>query len=206
MIKVVFIDFGGTLVIGSGINSVPEYMGKGYVSDNLRPKFKSGEISPKEFLEKTFEGWKGFKVDDLPKIFSDFRYSEGSKETINKLNEDGIKTVLLSKLPLHLGRLLQDELKLYHIFGTKLEAIDGVFTGKVLEYPKNKGDSASIFLENENISPDEAISIGDKHDDAAAFKKVKFGVALNGDDKAKEAAKYQITDFRELLEIVEKES
>jgi HAD superfamily phosphoserine phosphatase-like hydrolase len=205
MIKALFVDFGGTLVTGSGINSVPEYLGRGDISNNLRQKFRSGEISKEEFLDKTFEGWKGFRVSDLSKIYSSFKFVEGSKETINKINERGIKIILLSKLPLHIGRLLQDDLKLYHITGTELEVVAGVFTGKVLKYPQKKADSVSAILKNENISPDEAISIGDKHDDAKVFEKVKFGVAYKGDDIANRASKYQIDNFKELLNIIEKE-
>ncbi|MFH1127465.1 MAG: HAD hydrolase family protein, partial [archaeon] len=106
----------------------------------------------------------------------------------------------------HLGSLFQDDLGFDYIAGTVLEVKDGAFTGRILEYHDNKKKEAEKILEKERISPKDAVSIGDRKDDADVFKLVRFGIAYNGDEAAKKAAKYRITDFRELLGIIEKES
>ncbi|PIO03972.1 hypothetical protein COT48_02810 [Candidatus Woesearchaeota archaeon CG08_land_8_20_14_0_20_47_9] len=86
-----------------------------------------------------------------------------------------------------------------------LEVKQGFFTGRVLEFHNDKSREAMRILREAKIKPEEAISIGDGRDDAEVFKKVRFGVAYNGCEAARKAAKYSITGFRELLGIVERD-
>ena len=93
-----------------------------------------------------------------------------------------------------------------YITGTELKLKNWEFTGKVLKFHNNKAKEAIEILKKEGFSPSDAISVGDRKDDAALFKKVKFGIAYNGDETAMKAAKYCIADFGEILKIIEKES
>jgi len=206
MIKLVFIDMSKTLVKGSGANAGADFLGKGDVYRELYPRYKSGDIPIEKLLTETFKCWAGLKVEELPKVFERLEYNEGVKETIKRLKEKGIKTALVSNVPKHLNEIIQKDLGLDFITGSILEIKNRVFTGKVLEFSHDKATEAIKILEEQKIPPDEAISIGDRKDDSKVFEKVKFGVAYNGDETAKKAAKYQITDFRELIDIIEKES
>jgi len=205
MIKIVFIDFSRTLVKGSGANSGAEFLGKGDIYRQLYPKYISGEIEIKELLIKTFACWEGLKTSDLSKVYEQFELNEGVRETIKILKEKGIKIMLLTPVPTHIIKFFQDDLGLDFISGTVLEVKEDIFTGKILHH-FNKLFDAIELLKKENISPDEAISIGDRKDDAKVFEKVKFGIAYNGDENSKKAAKYQITEFKEIIDIIEKES
>lgn len=195
-----------TLVKGSGANSGADFLGKGSVYKQIYSEYISGKIDMKELLIKTFACWKGLKVNDLPKVYARFEFNDGVKETIRKIKKKRIKMMLLTNIPTHLSKLFQKELGFDYIGGTILEVKNGVFTGKILKFGHDKATEAMKILKKENISPEEAISIGDRKDDAKVFERVKFGVAYNGDEIAKKTARYQITDFRELLDIIEKES
>ncbi len=206
MIKIVFIDMSRTLVKGSGSNSGADFLGKGDTYRRMYPKYKSGEISMDELLTKTFECWRGLRVSDLEKVYGKFEFNEGVKETILEIKEKGIKTALLTNIPTHLGELFKRELDFDFIGGSVLEVEDGIFTGKVLEFHNDKVKEAMKILEKERISSCEAISIGDGKDDAKVFEKVGFGIAYCGDEFARKSAKYQISDFRELIGIIEEET
>ncbi len=206
MIKIVFIDMSRTLVKGSGANSGAEFLGKGDTYKEIYPKYTSGEISMDELLIKTFACWRGLKLKDLPKVYTAFKFNEGAKETVKKIKEKGIKTALITNIPIHLSELFKKEFGFDFITGTVLEVKNGEFTGKVLEFHNEKAEEAIKILKKENISPNEAISIGDRKDDAELFEKVKFGVSYNGDEIANKTAKYKITNFKELLNIIEKET
>lgn len=195
-----------TLVKGSGSNAGGEFLRKGNVYKEIYPKYQSGEISMKQLLTKTYACWKGLKVKDLPKVYAKFEFNKGAKETIKKVNGKGYKTMLLTNIPTHLAMLFQKELGFDYIGGTVLEVKNGVFTGKILKFGSNKAEEAMKILKKERISPSEAISIGDRKDDAEVFKKVKFGVAYCGDETANKIAKYKITEFKKLLSILEKET
>lgn len=206
MIKTLFVDMSRTLVKGSGANSGAEFLGKGDVYKEIYPKYQSGEISMEELLTETFACWKGLELKNLPKVFKKFEPNEGARETIKKIKELGIKTALITNIPTHLSELFKKEFGFDFVTGTVLEIKDGKFTGRILEFHNDKAKEVIKILEKERISPDEAVSIGDRKDDAEVFKKVKFGVAYCGDEIANKTAKYRITNFRELLEIIKKES
>ncbi|MFH1432664.1 MAG: HAD family phosphatase [archaeon] len=206
MIKLLFIDMSKTLVKGSGANSGAEYLKKGDRYKEIYPEYTKGQITMEELLKETYACWKGLNVSDLPEVYKTFEFNDGAKEAVRAIKERGMKTALLTQIPTHLGSLFQDDLGFDYIAGTVLEVKDGAFTGRILEYHDNKKKEAEKILEKERISPKDAVSIGDRKDDADVFKLVRFGIAYNGDEAAKKAAKYRITDFRELLGIIEKES
>ena len=206
MIKLVFVDFSRTLVKQSGCNSGADVIGKGDTYRALYPEYKAGKISIDELLTKTFACWKGLEVSDLPKVCEKFEFNEGAEETVRQIKQMGIKTALLTNIPTHLAEVFAKKLGFDSYTGTVLEVKDGVFTGKVLELNNDKRKEALTILEREKIAPGEAIAIGDTKEDARVFEKIRFGVAFNGDEAARKAAKYQITDFRDLVEIIEKEN
>ena len=205
MIKIIFIDMSRTLVKGSGANSGADYLGKGEVYKEIYPKYTSGDISMEELLTKTYACWNGLKLADLANVYKKFEFNDGVKETIQKIKAKGIKTMLLTNIPIQLAKLFQNNLGFDYVGGTVLEVKQGVFTGKILKFGHDKATEAMKILEKEKLSPNEAISIGDRKDDAKVFEKVRFGIAYDGDEIAKKAAKYQIINFIEILEIIEKE-
>lgn len=206
VIELVFIDMSGTLVKGSGANSGGDFLGKGGRYREIYPKYKSGGITMRALLKETFACWKGLKVSDLPEVYKTFEFNDGAKEAIHALKQRGMKTALLTQLPTYLGKLFQEDLGFDFITGTVLEVKGGIFTGKILEFHDDKRQEASHLLEKEHISPRDSISVGDRKDDADVFRLVRFGISYNGDDTAKKAAKYSITNFRELIPIIDKES
>lgn len=205
MIRLVFVDFSGTLVAGSGANSGADFLGKGGVYRQIYPKYKLGKLKMDELLTRTYACWEGLKLSDLPKVYGRFEFNDGVKETLWELKRRGIRTALLSQIPTHLGALFKEELRFDFVTGTVLEVKKGAFTGKILEFHDNKAKEAKRILDSAKVSPQEAVSIGDRKDDAEVFKILKFGVAYNGDEAARNASKYQITDFRGLINILEKQ-
>jgi len=122
------------------------------------------------------------------------------------IKEMGIQTALLSNVATHLAEFFKQELNFDFTTGNVLEVKNGIFTGKIIEFHDDKVKEAMEILHVSGIHPSDAISIGDRKDDAKVFEKVKFGVAFNGDETARKAAKYQITNFKELINIIKKES
>jgi len=206
MVKLLFVDLSGTLVVGSGANSGAEFLGKGDVYRQIYPKYKLGKLRMDELLTQTYACWAGLKLSDLPKVYQKFEFNDGVKETLWEIKCSGIKTALLSQIPTQLGTVFKKELGFDFVAGTVLEVKNGAFTGKILEFHDNKAEEAKKILKREGISPQDAVSIGDRKDDAEVFKIVKFGVAYNGDEAARNASKYQITEFRELADILRNES
>lgn len=202
MIKLLFVDFSRTLASGSGCNIGGEYLGKGNAYKELYPKFQAGEVTMEELLTATFLDWKGLKLTDLPKIVETIRFSENAETSLKQIQDKGIKTALLSNIPIHLGQLIQEKFGFDYISGNVLEVIDGVFTGNVLEFHTQKQVDAKHLLELAKVSTNEAAMIGDRKDDAEVFKNISFGVSYSGDEAANKAAKYQIDDWADLPSLL----
>lgn len=204
-IKIIFIDMSNTLVKGSGSNSGADFLGKGDIYRKLYSKYKAGVLSTPELLTEVFACWEGLDIKDLPKVYARFEFNDNVKSILEKIKARGIKTALITNIPILLSEEFRKDLGFNYISGTHLEVKEGKFTGRVLEFRNDKAEEVRKILEKEKISPSQAIAIGDTKEDAGMFKKVKFGIAYNGDETAKRAAKYCITDFMELLKIIEKE-
>jgi len=202
MIKLLFVDFSRTLASGSGCNIGGEYLGKGNVYKELYPRFQAGKLTMEELLIATFSDWKGLKLTDLPEIVESITFSENAEKSLSKIRNKGIKTVLLSNIPTHLGKLIQDRFGFDYISGNVLEVINGVFTGKVLEFHTHKQADASKILEVANITADEAAMIGDRKDDAEVFKTIAIGISYSGDEAANAAAKYRINNWADLPSLL----
>ncbi len=202
-IKLVFFDSSRTLIRGSGSNAGAEFMGKGEVYRMLYPKYQSGEITLEDLLTETYKCWQGIKLEDLPKIYTSLNFNPNSKETILKVKEQNFKTALLTNIPIHLSQIFKEELKFDYVSGNVLEVVDDTFTGKVLEFHNNKADVAMKILDESGINPKEAVHIGDDNDDAEVFKKVGFGITYFGNEAARRAAKFEITDLNEIIDILD---
>jgi len=206
MIKLILVDMSGTLLKGSGVNSVADYMGKGDTYRRLYPLYRSGEITMEKLLNESIACWRGFKESDLRKVYRKFQFTEGAKETLSEIKKGGIKSALLTNVPQNLGKLFQRDFGFDVISGTVCEVKDGVFTGKILEFHHDKAKEAQRIVDELGIEPKEALSIGDRKDDAEVFKLVGVGVSYNGDEIALRESDYQINDFMDLLGIIEREN
>jgi len=202
MIKLLFVDFSRTLASGSGCNIGGEYLGKGDAYKELYPKFQAGEIAMEELLTATFSDWKGLKLTDLPKIVETIHFSENAEKALSEIRDSGIKTALLSNIPTHLGKLIQGRFGFDYISGNVLEVVEGVFTGKVLEFHTHKQADANKILEMANITAGEAAMIGDRKDDAEVFKTIAIGISYSGDEAANAAANYQINNWADLPSLL----
>jgi phosphoserine phosphatase len=82
MIKLIFFDFGFTLVNESGLNSGAKFMGKGDFYFQLRKQRKRGEIEMEDLVVRTLARWQGLRVADLNKVFNQFKFRKNVPKII----------------------------------------------------------------------------------------------------------------------------
>lgn len=205
MIKLVFVDFSGTLAESSGCNTGGRFLGRGKKHEQLWPLYVEGKITVEEILSETFSEWNGLKTSDLQQIVAKINFLPGSKEALSALSDMGIQTVLLSNIPTQLGRLVAERYGLDMYSGNVLEVIEGLFTGQVLEYHNDKVTEVKRILEEKGILPSEAVMIGDGKDDARVMDMLAFGISYRGGKQAVLASKYQIDDWSEVSGIFQNE-
>lgn len=206
MIKLILFDVSGTLVTGNGTTAGGFLMGRGDELKKLDEKWKANEISIGDLLIKIFYCWRGLHISKAEEIYNTLKYRYGVKEVIRTLKNKEIKIGLLTNIPIQEGKFFRRDLNPDYMTGTGLEVVDDVFTGKVLDLHDDKLKDSLEIIKKENVDPNEVVFVGDEKHDAVVFDHVKFGISMDGDEICNERAKYKITDFREILDIVERES
>jgi len=174
MIKLVFFDFTRTLSSKSVLQSGLEYLGHGKVYDDIMNEYRQKKINREERVTRIFAGWKEVPLDALPEIYEELKdgFYEAALDCLEFLTGKGIKYVLCSNMPTHLGEFFKKEFLFYRCIGTELEVIDGKFTGKILRPVYEKGIEVKRIMDEEGLTPEECVMIGDSEEDVGAWNVV----------------------------------
>ena len=205
MIKIAFFDFSRTIAKGTGFGSGPIFLSRKKEYEELYDKYKSKKLNEVNFVKSVVKLWKGFKEKDLSKIYSKIELNPNIKNTLKKLKKRGIKLALVSNIPTKLADLYKN-LGFDFISGNECEIRDGIFTGKALKINSDKFRIVNSICNHTKISPKECIAIGDSIGDIGMFKVVGYNnsFAYNANEEVKKYAKYHITDFNEIIKIIQK--
>jgi phosphoserine phosphatase len=82
--------------------------------------------------------------------------------------------------------------------------VEGVFTGKILNYIGAEQKIACLqdFCKNNNIKPEECIAVGDGSTDIPIFEYCGNSIAINSSQKVRKSAMYAV-DTDDLTDILE---
>ena len=125
MIKLAFFDFSKTVAKDSGLNFGAAFMKRGEEYDKFFEDFVSHNINEEEFIKSTIKLWEGFKVKDLPMIYTKIRLSPNVSDVLKQLKGLQIKLALVSHIPLNLAELYRN-LSFDYLLSTECEWVDVV--------------------------------------------------------------------------------
>ena len=205
MIKIAFFDFSRTIAKGTGFGSGPIFLSRKKDYEELYDKYKSKKLNEIDFVKSVVRLWKSFNEKDLSKIYSKIELNPNVGITLKKLKKQGIKLALVSNIPTKLAELYKN-LDFDFISGNECETREGIFTGEVLKINSDKSRIVNRICNNNKISPKECIAIGDSIGDIGMFKAVGYNnsFAYNANEEVKKYAKYHITNFNEIIKIIQK--
>lgn len=175
-IKIVFLDCDGTLTT---IRSSWEYLHRRLDvwdanADEFQRLFREGKIDYHEFCRRDAALWKGLSLGRVLDIMGEIPYHEGTREVLDLLNRQGMKTVILSTGLSFLVERVQKELGIPQSISNHLLVKEGLLTGEIridIEHD-NKGFWVDRILEDFGIHREEAAAVGDGEGDRAMFEAV----------------------------------
>jgi phosphoserine phosphatase len=133
----------------------------------------------------------GLKLSDLDEVYKRVRVTPGAKELIQALKKLGYKVALISGGFTLIARRLQQELGIDYAHANELEIVDGKLTGRVnppIIDAQRKADLLEVIAQQEQLSLDQVIAVGDGANDLLMLERAGLGIAFNAKPVVSERA------------------
>jgi HAD superfamily phosphoserine phosphatase-like hydrolase len=132
-------------------------------------------------------------------------YSPGVEELFDTLSDKYQKGILSNGLGFVANELCQN-FGLGFYMADELSVKEGKFTGEVVAGMPNRDKTKGLEMicDKYQVEPQQICYVGDHENDLVVFKEVGKAVAFNPKtEEVREKAHYVISDFKELLKIIE---
>lgn len=125
------------------------------------------------------------------------------KSVVEALHKQSIKCIVITVGPKQVAKVVCDLYGFDAYYGSDYEVIEGVFTGKILNYvgAEQKIECLKDFCKKNNIKPKECIAVGDGATDIPVFEYCGKSIAINSSPKVKKSAMFAV-DTDDLLDIL----
>ncbi len=125
------------------------------------------------------------------------------KSVAEALHEQNIKCIVITVGPKQVAKVVCDIWGFDYYYGSDYEVVEGVFTGKILNYigAEQKIECLQDFCSNNSIKPEECIAVGDGSTDIPIFQYCGGSIAINSSPKVQQNAMYAV-DTDDLTDIL----
>lgn len=209
LVKLVVSDMDSTLINIECVDEIADFAGvKDKVSEVTEAAMR-GELDFAESLKARVKLLAGLNVDALQKVYDQrLQLNPGAEEMLAGLKSRGIKFALVSGGFTFFTDRLKDRLALDYTLSNTLERDGDVLTGKVSGEIIG-GEAKAAFLlqkcQELEISPSQAVAIGDGANDLLMMAEAGLGVAYHAKPKVQAEADCALnhTGLEGLLTLIE---
>lgn len=168
-------------------------------------QYQRREISYEQWASLDAKQWVGQPISRIRSIIAEIPYSNGAKETVSRLKQNGLIVGIVSGGISLLAERVKNDLKADFAVANVLEDNSGVLNGrvKVLVNPEKKSVVIRKLARKLGVTLQQVAAVGDKHVDLPS--EVGLKVAFNPkDEEAKTAADVVIVekDLRNVLPYI----
>ena len=206
--KLFFSDMDSTMIGQECIDEIAFTMDFGEMTASITERAMRGEIPFTESLKMRVALLKNAPVSALQEVYDKrIHLSEGAPRLLEGLVAHGVKTVLVSGGFTFFAKRVAEELGFDDYHANVLQEKDGVLTGKV-EGDVLCGQTKKTLLEKyageANISPKDAMAVGDGANDIPMIETCGAGVAYRAKPATEEAARFKLrhNDLDALLYVM----
>jgi phosphoserine phosphatase len=215
--KLVIFDFDGTFAFShenSGWELIDEVLGCKNEEALLKKKFKEGLIDFQIWSQGSFEIYKeyGLTLQRLEEIVNTYlKPSKGIPEVLTRLDKLGLRTGIISGSISNIYEVFSKRFQVsveYPRFAAKFnfDSVGNMTGGEFTNYDyAGKVHVLKEICEKCNVSPSEAVMIGNDVNDISVFKAVGLSIAFNPMTEvvAKAANQVVIHDMSNVLKYIE---
>jgi phosphoserine phosphatase len=146
----------------------------------------------------------GLEESKIAQSFLDFaKPLKNIKSVVQALHEKNIKCIVITVGPKQVAKVVCDIWGFDDYYGSDYEVIEGVFSGKILNYigAEQKIECLQDFCKSNRIRPEECIAVGDGSTDIPIFKYCGKSIAINSSEKVQKSAMHAV-DTDDLTDII----
>lgn len=193
--RLVVMDMDSTLIQQEVIDEIARYAGVYEQVEEITHRAMGGKLDFKQSLSQRVAFLKGASASVFDQVIANLQYTPGAKELCRTLKKLGYRLAVISGGFTKVTAHVRNELGLDYDYANQLEEVDGKFTGRTIGAVVNaqrKADLLMTIAQQERITLDQVIAIGDGANDLPMLGTAGLGVAFNAKPAVQEAANFRI--------------
>ncbi|OIQ16462.1 MAG: phosphoserine phosphatase SerB [Bacteriovorax sp. MedPE-SWde] len=189
--RLIVFDMDSTLIQTEVIDELAEAHGVGEKIKAITERAMNGELDFNESLIERVGMLKGLDSSKMQDILENLPLTPGLEDFLKTVKKLGYKVAVISGGFTYFANALKDRLGLDYAFANELEIQDGQLTGKVVGTIVNAEQKAilvNLIAQQENISIEQVVAIGDGANDLPMLSQAGLGIAFHAKDIVKRKA------------------
>lgn len=205
--RLIAFDMDSTLIQNEVIDELAREYGVYDEVSGITKEAMGGNMDFNESLKRRCSLLKGFPIERFEKVISQIKLTPGADDLIHVLKHLGYKVALISGGFTFMSDRLKTQLGIDYAYANTLEIQDGTLTGGVIPPIVNaqrKADLLDLIAQQERISLDQVIAVGDGANDLLMLEKAGLGIAFNAKAVVSEKAHLSINqkNLRSILYLL----
>ncbi len=189
-------DMDSTLIQAEVIDELAKMAGVGDQVAQITEAAMRGELDFKQSFTRRVGLLRGLPEHRILELLNTIPLVEGADRLIGTLKMLGYKTAILSGGFTFFARHLQSRLGIDYVFANELDIVDGAVSGEVkteIVDGAKKADLLRQIADEENISLDQVVAVGDGANDLPMLGIAGMGIAFRAKPLVRQSAGHAVS-------------